>query len=224
MCFPLQLRLTLFYAVLLGLALWFFGNTVYTQAEQRAYTDLDTTLSSRAASVSLGKGLLTGQYKAALPNLLQSVDELGSGGVAIEVLDNNLNLLATTASNAHDPLQISVGGLGNSPVPWDIQAAQWVLRHPFSQNGEASSVYSTITYQGQHIRVYTLFNRDFDAGHVIQTARSEQDIEQSLRDLRSLLWSGGGPLEGLWSVLGWFFIMRGCVVGQGQGEADNTQK
>src|SRR5260221_7869430 len=103
MYFPLQLRLTLFYAVLLGLALWFFGNTVYTQAEQRAYTDLDTTLSSRAASVSLGKGLLSGQYKAALPNLLQSVDELGSGGVAIEVLDNNLNLLATTASNANDP-------------------------------------------------------------------------------------------------------------------------
>src|SRR5258708_40256948 len=82
MYFPLQLRLTLFYAVLLGLALWFFGNTVYTQAEQRAYTDLDTTLRSRAASVSLGKGLLTGQYKAALPNLLQSLDELGSGGGA----------------------------------------------------------------------------------------------------------------------------------------------
>src|SRR5260221_14451915 len=204
MCFPLQLRLTLFYAVLLGLALWFFGNTVYTQAEQRAYTDLDTTLSSRAASVSLGKGLLTGQNKAALPNLLQSVDELGSGGVAIEVLDNNLNLLATTASNANDPLQISVGGLGNSPVPWDAQAAQWVLRHPLSQDGEASSVYSTITYQGQHIRVYTLFNSGFGTGHVIQTARSELDIEQSLRDLRSLLWSGGALVMGCALLGGWF--------------------
>ena len=205
MYFPLQLRLTLFYAVLLGLALWFFGNTVYTQAEQRAYTDLDTTLSSRAASVSLGKGLLTGQNKAALPNLLQSVNELGSGGVAIEVLDNNLNLLATTASNANDPLQISVGGLGNSPVPWDAQAAQGVLRHPLSQDGEASSVYSTITYQGQHIRVYTLFNSDFGAGHVIQTARSELDVEQSLRDLRSLLWSGGA-LVMVFALLGGWFV------------------
>src|SRR5207245_10685968 len=128
MYFPLQLRLTLFYAVLLGLALWFFGNTVYTQAEQRAYTDLDTTLSSRAASVSLGKGLLSGQYKAALPNLLQSVDELGSGGGAIEVLDNNLNLLATTASKANDALQISVGGAGTTPVLWEGQASHRVLR------------------------------------------------------------------------------------------------
>jgi len=44
---PLQLRLTLFYVSLLALALWFFGQTVYTQAQQRAYSDLDTTLRSR---------------------------------------------------------------------------------------------------------------------------------------------------------------------------------
>src|SRR5258707_15703383 len=101
MYFPLQLRLTLFYAVLLGLALWFFGNTVYTQAEQRAYRDLDTTLSSRAASVSLGKGLLSGQNKAALPNLLQSVDELGSGGGDIEGWGSNMNTLAQTDRNTN---------------------------------------------------------------------------------------------------------------------------
>ena len=32
MYFPLQLRLTLFYALLLGIALVIFGNIVYTQA------------------------------------------------------------------------------------------------------------------------------------------------------------------------------------------------
>ena len=37
MYLPLQLRLAFFYALLLGLALWFFGSAVYTQAEQRAY-------------------------------------------------------------------------------------------------------------------------------------------------------------------------------------------
>src|SRR2546427_3116348 len=120
MYFPLQLRLTLFYAVLLGLALWFFGNTVYTQAEQRAYTDLDTTLSSRAASVSLGKGLLTGQYKAALPNLLQSVDELGSGGGALEGVGKKMKLLATTARNAKYTFQKYVVGLCNNPLFHDI--------------------------------------------------------------------------------------------------------
>src|SRR5260370_32973274 len=117
MYFPLQLRLSLFYAILLGLALWFFGNTVYTQAEQRAYRDLDTTLSSRAASVSLGKGLLSGQNKAALPNLLQSVDELGSGGVAIEWVAKNLRLLRETATHASNTLQISVRKRGNDTVP-----------------------------------------------------------------------------------------------------------
>jgi len=48
MYIPLQLRLTMLYTLILALALWFFGQTVYTQAEQRAYSDLDTTLSSRA--------------------------------------------------------------------------------------------------------------------------------------------------------------------------------
>src|SRR5258708_32533475 len=116
MYFPLQLRLTLFYAILLGLALWFFGNTVYTQAEQRAYRDLDTTLSSRAASVSLGKGLLSGQNKAALPNLLQSVDELGSGGGALVMLGNNSELLRTPATKPGYTLQTTVRGAGERPA------------------------------------------------------------------------------------------------------------
>src|SRR5437764_10750304 len=101
MYIPLQLRLTFFYAILLGLALWFFSSTVYTQAEQRAYRDLDNTLSSRAASVRLGKDIFTAidQHSDQLPFTLPSVDGLGIGGVAIEVLDNQLNLLATTTTN-----------------------------------------------------------------------------------------------------------------------------
>ena len=204
MYFPLQLRLTLFYAVLLGLALWFFGNTVYTQAEQRAYTDLDSTLKSRAASVQLGKGLLAGQDNANLPYLLQSVDGFGRDGVAIEVLDNQLHLLATTTGNPANFLRPAVAGLGDSPVPWDKQAAQWVLQHPFSNDGEASSMYSAITYQGQRIRVYTLMNNDFSPGHLIQTARSEQVIEQSLSDLRGLLWRGGALVMVFALLAGWF--------------------
>src|SRR6266487_145366 len=191
MYFPLQLRLTLFYAVLLGLALWFFGNAVYTQAEQRAYRDLDNTLSSRAASVRFGKELFTNQNKGDLPRLLQSVNGLGADGVAIEVLDNHMHLLATTAGNPNDPFQTTVTGLGDSPVPWDAHAVQLIFQHPISVNGDASSRFSTITFQGQHVRVYSLMNNDSGAGHVIQTARSEQDIEQSLSDLRQLLWLGG---------------------------------
>jgi len=202
MYFPLQLRLTLFYAVLLGLALWLFGSIVYTQAEQRAYTDLDTTLSSRAASVSLGKSLLAGQNTSKVPELLQSVDAFGGGGVAIEVMDSQLNLLATTTGNQNDFLQPTVEGLGDSPVPWDKHAAQWILQHPPSDYEEKSSMYSTISYQGQDVRVYTLLNID---GHVIQTARSEQDIEQSLSDLRGLLWRGGA-LVLVFALLGGWFI------------------
>lgn len=200
MYFPLQLRLTLFYAVLLGLALWLFGSIVYTQAEQRAYADLDTTLSSRAASVSLSKSLLGGQNNSKL-DLLQSVDAVGGGGVAIEVMDNQLNLLATTTDNSNDLSKTTVGGLGDSPVPWDKHAAQWVLQHPPADYEEKSSIYSTITYQGEDVRVYTLLNSN---GHVIQTARSEQDIEQSLSDLRGLLWRGGALVMVLALLGGWF--------------------
>src|SRR5579859_382949 len=203
MYFPIQLRLAIFYAILLGIALLFFGNIVYMQAEQRAYKDLDTTLSSRAASVRLGKDLLADSHN--LPFSLQSVDGLGTGGVAIEVLDGNLNLIATTSINPTVDYLTGVNGLVNNPVPWDRQAAEWTLHHPFSNNGDANSMYSMITYQGQHVRVYTLMNNDFGAGHLIQTARSEQDIEQSLVDLRRLLWQGGA-LVLVFALLGGWFI------------------
>jgi two-component system, OmpR family, sensor kinase len=202
MYFPLQLRLTLFYAILLGLALWIFGNIVYTQAEQRAYKDLDTTLSSRAASVRIGKDLLN-QGSHAFPLSLPGIDQLGTGGVSIEILDAQLHLLATTSTNFNAPLQTGVSGLGNSPVPWDKQAAQWIEKHPFTDQGNANSIYSTITYHGQHVRVYTLLNPDFESGHIIQTARSEQDIEQSLADLRLLLWRGGALVMILALIGGW---------------------
>ncbi|MFL5625112.1 MAG: hypothetical protein ACJ788_05890, partial [Ktedonobacteraceae bacterium] len=191
MYIPLQLRLTLFYALVLGLALWFFGYTVYTQAEQRAYRDLDNALSSRAASVRLSKDLFYSQTPPEnLPRFLPGVDSLGTGGVAIEVLDDHMHLIATTASVPNDSQYTTVDDLGVSPVPWDVHAAQWITLHPSNENGEANSIYSTITYQGQHVRVYTFLNHDFSAGHIIQTARSEQDIEQSLSDLRNLLLQG----------------------------------
>ena len=201
MYFPLQLRLALFYAILLGIALWIFGSTVYAQAEQRAYRDLDNTLSSRAASVRLGKDLLASSNNSNnAPISLQSINGLGTGGVAIEVLDNNLNLLATTTINPAQTYQTMVEGLPGSPVPLDRQAAQWILQHPYSTN----SMYSTVTYQGQPVRVYTLLNNDFSAGHIIQTARSEQDIKQSLDDLRLLLWRGGALVLVLALLGGWF--------------------
>jgi two-component system, OmpR family, sensor kinase len=212
MYFPLQLRLTLFYALLLGITLWIFGSIVYTQAEQRAYSDLDNALSSRAASVRLGKDLLVSQNSSNLPFSLPSIDGLGSGGVAIEVLDNQLYLIATTTNKSIESYQTGVTGLSDSPVPWDAQAAQRILQHPFSNNGNASSIYSTVTYQGQHVRVYTLMNNDFGAGHIIQTARSEQYIEQSLSELRLLLWRGGA-LVMVFALLGGWFITWSVLAG-----------
>src|SRR6266571_3442278 len=208
MYIPLQLRLTLFYTLLLGLALWFFGHTVYAQAEQRAYNDLDSTLSTRAASVSLGKNL-TCSNPASNPCTLPSVDALGTGGVAIEVLDKNMHLLATT-TGAGDLGQPSVGGLGTSPIPWDEHAARQILQHPVSAEGIASSMYSTIVYEDEHVRVYTLANNDFGSLHIIQTARSEQAIEQSLSDLQSLLLRGGA-LVLVFAIVGGWFITWGVL-------------
>src|SRR5436305_10742250 len=132
MYIPLQLRLTLFYSLVLVLALWFFGHTVYVQAQQRAYNDLDSTLSTRAASVRLGKNLQCSDSASnSVPCTLPSVDALGTGGVAIEVLDENMHLLATT-TGAGDFLQPGVAGLGSSPIPWDEHAARQVLQHPAS--------------------------------------------------------------------------------------------
>lgn len=201
---PLQLRLTLFYALLLGLALWFFGNTVYTQAQQRAYSDLDAALSSRAASVYLGKSLLSAQGGSALPlNLNSSINGLGAGDIAIEVLDQNMHLLATTTYNStSDPLQPSVSGANGSPIPWDTQAARQSIQHPSDSNGNTNSIYSTVTYQGQPVRVYTTIN--LGTGDIIQTARSEYDIQQSLNNLRMLLWQGGALVMLLALAGGWF--------------------
>ncbi len=199
MYIPLQLRLTLFYTLVLALALWFFGQMVYTQAAQRAYSDLDTTLSSRAASVRLGKDLFIANPPS-LPLLLPSVDSVGTQGVSIEILDDRLTLLATTSGSSTGGPQTSVGDNSTSPTPWDAKAAHTALEHADSQSG----IYSTVTYQGQHVRVYTLLNNDLGQSHVIQAARSEQDIEQSLTDLRLLLIRGGALVVVLALVGGWF--------------------
>jgi signal transduction histidine kinase len=134
---------------------------------------------------------------------LPSVDGLGTDNIAIEVLDNQLHLLATTSGNLTNISQTGLSGLINSPVPWDIQAAQYILQHPLSSSDEANSMYSTITFQGQRIRIYTLVNTDFGGEHIIQTARSEQDIEQSLTDLRLLLWRGGALVILFACIGGW---------------------
>src|ERR1051326_1145400 len=210
MYIPLQFRLTLFYSLVLGLALWFFGHTVYVQARQRAYNDLDTTLSTRAASVRLGKNLRCSDSALnPAPCTLPSVDALGTGGVAIEVLDENLHLLATTTGTG-DFGQPGVAGLGSSPIPWDEHAARQIIQHPAFANGSASSMYSTITFDDEHVRVYTLANSDLGGLHIIQTARSEQSIEQSLGDLQSLLLRGGA-LVLVFAIVGGLFITWGIL-------------
>ncbi len=204
MYISLPLRLTLFYTLLLGLALLFFGNMVYAQAQQRTYRDLDDALSSRAASVRLGKLLDcpgANHNPSSSPATLPSVDGLGTGGIAIEVLDEELHLIATTSNlNANDPLQTSVDDLVPSPVPWDARAAHMLLQQ--YSNGGTSSLYTTISYQGQHVRVYTTTSTSCSK-HIIQTARSEQDIEQSLTDLRSLLIRGGALMLAFAFAGGW---------------------
>src|ERR1700730_17617511 len=171
MYIPLQFRLTVFYALLLGLALWFFGSAVYTQAQQRAYHDLDTALSSRPASVNLGKSLLATQSSNECPLYLNnSINGLGAGDIAIEVFDNNLRLLATTIYSRSDPFQPSVAGAAISPIPWDAQTARSAeLR--YSKDGNVNSVYSTVTYEGQSVRIYTTIKQQ--TGDIIQTAHSE---------------------------------------------------
>ncbi|HEV2583246.1 MAG TPA: HAMP domain-containing sensor histidine kinase [Ktedonobacteraceae bacterium] len=205
MYIPLQLRLTLFYGLLLGLALLVFGNVVYAQAEQRAYSDLDNALSSRAASVQIGKDLLAQQNPARLPMILSdSINGLEGGDIAIQVLDSHLNLLATTTfDTTPDPGLTSVSGFTTSPVPWDKQAARQVLAHPVDSSGNTVAIYTTITYQGQHVRVYTTINPNFGLDHLIQTAQSESAIEQSLNNLRVLLWSGGALVMALALLGGW---------------------
>jgi two-component system, OmpR family, sensor kinase len=200
MYIPLPLRLTLFYAFIVGLALWFFGITVYNQAEQRVYNDLDNTLSNRAASVRLGKDLFPGfPSTTASPLILPSVDGLGAGGVAIEVFDDQQRLLATTIGDQNNGIQTGVADLGSSPIPWDVQAIHYVTQH----YPAITHTYSTITYQGQHVRVYTLVNNDFGSMHIIQTARSEQDIEQSLSNLQQLLLRGSALVMTLALLGGW---------------------
>ncbi len=203
MYIPLQLRLTVFYALLLGLALWFFGSAVYTQAQQRAYLDLDKALSSRAASVNLGKYLFGAQGGGSFPHVLNSsINGLGAGDIAIEVLDPDLHLLATTTHDStSDPFQPSVSGAAISPIPWDAQTARSAEQR-FRTGGNANSVYSTVTYQGQPVRVYTAINQQ--TGDIIQTAHSEHDLLQSLDNLRLLLWQGGALVMLLALAGGWF--------------------
>jgi two-component system OmpR family sensor kinase len=212
MYIPLPFRLTFFYTCILGLALWGFGWLVYGQAEQRAYQNLDATLSSRATSVQLGKELLAGSSSTnanntnSIPAVLSSVNGLGEDGVAIEVLDAHLNLLAGTSISQNDGLQPSVDSIIDSPVPWDTHAIQTLL----ASNGRETSVYSTITYDHQQVRVYTLLSTAFGVTHFIQAAQAETSIAQSLSNLRLLLLQGGF-LVLLFATLGGLLIGYGTL-------------
>ena len=202
---PLQVRLTLFYVVVLGVALWFFGYTVYGQSEQRAYRDLDTLLSTRAQSVQLGKSLGCFNTTNGTFTTLSSVDALGTGGVAIEVLDEHMHLLVSTSGQPDAFDQPGVEGLGVSPAPWDEQAARRVLQEHETSPEQPGMSYSMVTYEGQRVRVYSLLNNSCgESVHIIQTARSEQDIEQSLGELRMVLLRGGALVLGFAVVGGWF--------------------
>lgn len=209
MYIPLQLRLALFYTLVLALALWFFGQTVYAQAEQRAYNELDSTLSNRAASVRLGKDLFLSN-PGSQPLILPSVDSLGTGGVSIEVLDEQFSLLATTSGPLKGGTQTFLDEPYSSPVPWDAQVAHTALQRFNVQSDKANGIFSTINFNGQRVRVYTLPNNDLGQGHIIQTARSEQDIEQSLGDLRSLLLQGA-TLVLLCALVGGWLITLGVL-------------
>lgn len=217
---PLHIRLTLFYALALGLALWFFSSIVYQQAATRAYQDLDTTLKNRAASVTLSKIMLSTEGDTTLasnPYTLPGIDALGGDGVAIELLDSQLRLLASTSpSTTNSSLSLKQPGiqnLGSSPVPWDRQAAQQLLQaynqhtHSYTDSNAPPGQFSTGNYQGQHIRIYTLLSTAFGTAHIIQAARAETAIEQSLANLRWLLLGGGAlvlllALSGGW-LLSW---------------------
>ncbi|WP_141727790.1 HAMP domain-containing sensor histidine kinase [Thermogemmatispora onikobensis] len=228
---PLQVRLTLVYMLLLGLALAAFGWPVYRQAERTAYQGLDDLLRSRAASVRFGKILWASECSASaqeslpreLPVLLNGVDTLGAG-VSIEVLSATGKLLATTsgagaaaAANAN-PLEALVyldpGSMTPlpQPVPWDAAAFRQVIQSSRNESVAAGEegLFTTLSYGGRHVRVYTLLSGPGCQGayHVIQVARSEQDIEQWLTWLRAAL-LGGAALTLLLAMLGGSFLTRG---------------
>ena len=208
MYIPLQLRLTCFYVLLLIMMLSAFGYLVSTQASDRAYRDLDASLSSRASSVRLGKSLLA---PGSVISLLPGITGIGTEGVSIEVLDEHLKLLATTDSTQKDFGQTYIDGIQADPVPWDGQAAHRIVQHPFDSDGTTpASMYSTIILQGQRIRVFTLASNDFGTPHIIQTVRSESGIEQSLNELHLYLLLGG-TIFTLCALLGGWLITQGVL-------------
>ncbi|WP_376794059.1 sensor histidine kinase [Thermogemmatispora sp.] len=229
---PLPARLTAVYTLLLALALGAFGLPVYLQAERTAYQGLDDLLRTRAESVRFGKSFLaafcdpaaSGAWPQQLPVLLNGVDA-AEGGVSIEVLTASGQLLATTAGSASgtDPQRQSIYLDPSSatpwpqPVPWDASALRQMVERSrqlqWSGTAEPPGIFTTVGYGGLRIRVYTLISEPLcvgDAPHVIQTARSVQDIERGLSWLRTAL-LGGGTLTLLLAMAGGWLLSRGLL-------------
>ncbi|GHO77100.1 hypothetical protein KSD_48710 [Ktedonobacter sp. SOSP1-85] len=210
---PLHLRLACFYTLLLIGIFAFFGIYVYQQARQQAYQELDNALSTRAASIQLGKDLSPSYMSSEgtkYPLLLPGDNGIGIGGISIEILSTKLQLLATTTGALEGGTTISHQ---SAPAPWDEKAAQTALRgHGCHESAVASAcLFSTITYKGWAIRVYTLFNGNpYPTPHIIQTARSTDDIEQSLAHLRQLILEVA-LLALLLALIGGWLIARGVL-------------
>ncbi|MBO0791460.1 MAG: HAMP domain-containing histidine kinase [Ktedonobacteraceae bacterium] len=208
----LPARLAFFSTLLVGLACLFFGTNIYNQAETAARNNLDDLLRNRAGAVQLGKDMLglDPQHPPSQITTLPSVDSLGTNGVAIKVYavtDEQPQEIASTSppTASNDFMHTKVINLGNSPAYWDYQAIQRVLQQSYRyRNG----LFSTIAYAGQQVRVFTI--RNPDSLHIIQTARSTSDIEQSINDLRSLF-IGGSSFVLLTTLLGTWLISWGIL-------------
>ena len=155
MFFPLSVRLTLFYTLILALALWFFGPMVYHQAEKNAYQNLRDTLQSRATSVQYGKFFFLSNTTntpglSQPPLALPGVDAFGKGGIGIEVLavddtGQPTRVLATSAGTS-ESAHPTVIGLGLTPPHgWSPEAIRQVIQQHLPE------LFTDITYEGQRV-------------------------------------------------------------------------
>ncbi|GCE46544.1 signal transduction histidine kinase [Thermosporothrix hazakensis] len=211
---PLHWRLTLFYTLILVLALWLFSAFLLNRTEQEGYTSIDRELQTRALSVRLGKML----FMQATPPVetIPALNGLGDEAIAIEVLryeHSSFTLLATTATvSEQDILNTGIQAQAPPPVPWDAASASLVVQgkgeHCNQREMGALCRYSTITFHSERIRVFTY--KSPDSLHIIQTAQSYRLLERRLDELRRMYLLQGLFLVGL-ALLGNSLIGRGLL-------------
>jgi signal transduction histidine kinase len=186
----LRLRLTLFFALVLGVSLLAFSALLYVMLDHALALDVDSAIASKAEDVAR-TSRIRGEYPLQPRRIrLPRIDAFAAPEIYIQLLDAEGQIVDRSANLGEHRLPLTEAALASGR-----QGQSW---------------YDTISLDGQPLRVYTApLLVDDDVIGFIQVARSLSDNEQTLAHVQRLLLICDALVVAVAAAIGWVLAGAG---------------